>query len=219
MKSEPRHYPLWLRFWHWSNAVFFLALLVTGLRMHYSQPVFPPIDFRVSHLVHNAAGILLALFYLLYIFGNLFLGNGRYYRIVREDISPGIFSQAYYYLNGIFLGRPHPFPHGADRKFNPIQKLAYLAVVLLLFPVIILTGLALFVPDRLPVGILGAPGIVFWVIAHTYVGYFLSIFMVVHVYLGTTGETLGELYRLMWFGDAHSHEEGGAPKGEVPGQA
>jgi thiosulfate reductase cytochrome b subunit len=160
--SGTRAYPLWLRVWHWANATLFLTLLVTGLRMHYSAPAFPPIDFRVSHLVHNVAGILLTLLYLLYILGNLFLGNGRYYRIVSGDISPGLMVQAGYYINGIFLGRPHPFPHGPDRKFNPLQKLIYLAVIFLFFPASILTGWGLFVPDKLPQGVLGMPSFAFW---------------------------------------------------------
>jgi len=214
-----RAYPLWLRVWHWANAALFLTLLVTGLRMHYSAPAFPPIGFRVSHLVHNVAGILLTLFYLLYVVGNLFLGNGRYYRIVSGDISPGLMLQARYYINGIFLGRPHPFPHGPDRKFNPLQKLIYLAVLFLFFPASILTGWALFVPDKLPQGVLGMPTFAFWAIAHTYINFFFSLFMIVHVYLGTTGETLGELYRLMWFGDADGHGGEGGSKAEGTVQA
>jgi hypothetical protein len=43
--------------------------------------------------------------------------------------------------------------------------------------------------------------------------------MIVHVYLGTTGETLGELYRLRWFGDAHAHGEEGSSKGEGTARA
>ena len=207
MKSAPRHYPLWLRIWHWGNAILFLMLIVSGIQMHYG---FQLVSFQSNFLIHNVAGVLLAAFYLLYLLGNLFLGNGRYYLLKREDIWPGILNQAIYYLNGIFLGRPHPYPHDEGRKFNPIQKLVYIAVVLLLFPAIIITGLALLFPDRLPVGVMGMPGIAFWAVAHTYIGYFFSIFMVVHMYLGTTGHTITELYLLMLFGDEAGHKEDGA---------
>ena len=53
---------------------------------------------------------------------------------------------------------------------------------------------------------LGVPGIGLWALVHTYTGFCLSLFMVVHIYLGTTGATLGELFRFMWFGDTEIRE-------------
>ncbi len=196
-------YPLWLRCWHWSNAVLFVTLLITGFTMHYSKPA-PSLGFRGDVLIHNAAGILLTLLYCLFLYGNLRLGNGRYYKIVAGDIEPGLIRQASYYLWGIFVGSPHPYPHSHERKFNPLQKLFYLVVMYVLFPILTVTGWALLFPDRLPAEMFGAPGIGLWALAHTYTGFFLSLFMVVHVYLGTTGPTLGTLFRFMWFGDAET---------------
>jgi thiosulfate reductase cytochrome b subunit len=63
------------------------------------------------------------------------------------------------------------------------------------------TGWALLFPERLPADLLGVPGIGLWALVHTYTGFCLSLFMVVHVYLGTTGATLGELFSFMWFGE------------------
>jgi len=56
-------YPLWLRCWHWGNAMLFVILLITGISMHYSEPGAPPFGFRADVLIHNASGILLTLFY------------------------------------------------------------------------------------------------------------------------------------------------------------
>jgi thiosulfate reductase cytochrome b subunit len=176
-------------------------LLITGLRMHYLNLGPSPVGFRADVLIHNAAGILLTLFYCLFLYGNLRLGNGHYYRVVAEDIAPGLLWQTSYYLWGIFVGTPHPYPHSEERKFNPLQKLFYLVVMYLLFPVLTVTGWALLFPDRLPVEVFGVPGIGLWALAHTYIGFLLSLFMVVHIYLGTTGATPGTLFRLMWSGD------------------
>jgi len=196
-------YPLWLRCWHWGNALLFVILLITGISMHYSKPGAPPFGFRADVLIHNASGILLTLFYGLFLFGNLVLGNGRYYKVTAGDIEPGLIRQVRYYLWGIFVGEPHPYPHSNERKFNPLQKLFYLAVMYLLFPILAVTGWALLFPERLPAEMLGVPGIGLWALVHTYTGFCLSLFMVVHVYLGTTGATLGELFRFMWFGEPH----------------
>ena len=202
MRREYGAYPIWLRCWHWGNALLFVTLLISGLRMHYVSPGPPPLGFRADVLIHNASGILLTLFYCLFLYGNLRWGNGRYYRVVAEDLAPGLLRQISYYLWGIFVGSPHPYAHSAARKFNPMQKLFYLAVMYLLFPILTVTGWALLFPDQLPNKMLGVPGIGLWALAHTYTGYLLSLFMVVHIYLGTTGDTPGALFRLMWSGDA-----------------
>ena len=200
MRRELGAYPLWLRFWHWSNAVLFVVVLITGLSMHYSKPG-PTLGFRSDVLIHNTAGALLTLFYCLFLYGNLRLGNGRYYRVVAGDIEPGLLWQTRYYLWGIFVGSPHPYPHSEERKFNPLQKMFYLAVMYLLFPILTVTGWALLFPGQLPEAMFGVPGIGLWALAHTYTGYFVSLFMVIHVYLGTTGSTPGALFRFMWSGD------------------
>ncbi|HVO26398.1 MAG TPA: cytochrome b/b6 domain-containing protein [Candidatus Margulisiibacteriota bacterium] len=198
-------YPLWLRCWHWGNAALFLAQLVTGLSMHYAAPGQPQVSFRAALLVHNTVGILLTLLYAWYLFGNVRYGNGRFYRFAPGDLTRGLLLQARYYLLGIFLGEPHPFPHNADRKFNPMQKMSYLVVMFLLFPPLIVSGWALFFPARLPDYVFGVTGVAICALAHTYLGFFLSLFMVVHMYLGTTGDTVGELFRLMLVGEPRSH--------------
>lgn len=201
MRREFGAYPLWLRCWHWSNALLFVILLITGLSLHYSEPGPPPFGFRTDVFLHNTAGILLTLFYVLFLYGNLRLGNGRYYRILAVDINPGLLWQTRYYLWGIFVGSPHPYPDSEERKFNPLQKMFYLVVMYVLFPILTLTGWALLFPDRLPEALFGVPGIGLWALAHTYTGYFLSLFMVIHVYLGTTGKTPTTLFRFMWSGN------------------
>jgi len=227
VKRDSSGYPLWLRFWHWGNALLFVMLLITGLRMHYFK--YSPLQagFRADVLIHNSAGMLLTSFYCLFLYGNLRLGNGRYYRVMSEDIAPGLLRQTSYYLWGIFVGTPHPYPHSEERKFNPLQKMFYLAVMYLLFPIVTVTGWSLLFPDRLPAEVFGVPGIGLWALAHTYIGFLLSLFMVVHIYLGTTGTTPGTLFRFMWSGNtgrpespssAHGPESGDRPGGfgDVP---
>ena len=35
--EKVKMYPAWLRVWHWSNAILFIVLAYTGLRMHFGQ--------------------------------------------------------------------------------------------------------------------------------------------------------------------------------------
>lgn len=202
-------HPLWLRAWHWSNATLFGTLLVTGFLMHYAQAAS---GFGWTVLIHNSAGMLLTLCYGVLVVGNIACGNGRYYLLVAGDLSTGLLRQLRHYLWGIFIGAPAPFPHTEERKFNPLQKLTYLFVLYTPFPLLMLTGWALLFPARLPAVMFGVPGIGIWAIAHTVLAVVMTLFMVVHVYLGTTGATPGAFFRLMWTGEeAAPVEEGRAP--------
>lgn len=190
-------YPAWLRVWHWTNAICFITLMITGTSMHFAEPGTPQLDFRTARVLHNAAGALMMLGYFYYLTGSLLGRNRRFYTFQSGDFPAGALRQARYYLIGIFRGEPHPFPHTEERKFNPLQKLAYLSVMFLLIPVLIVTGVVLFTPDMLP-----ERGVTAYAFAHTIVGYLLSLFLFVHMYLGTTGETATSLYRAMLTGDS-----------------
>lgn len=193
-------YPPWLRFWHWTNAAAFLVLVITGTSMHFAEPGVPQIDFRTARVVHNAAAGVMTAGYVTFLAGTIFGANRRYYKLNKGDIPQGALRQARYYLLGIFRGEPKPFPHGVNGKFNPLQKIAYVSVMGLLIPVLIVTGGVLFVPDMLP-----ERGVTVYAFAHSIVGYLLSLFLVVHIYLGTTGDTLTGLYRAMLTGHTESH--------------
>jgi len=111
-----------------------------------------------------------------------------------------LFRQTQYYLYGIFKGEPHPTHATAELKFNPLQQITYLSIMYGLVPLIIGTGWLLLFPDEAPDKILGAGGI--WPVAfgHTILGFFGALFMVGHIYLGTTGHTPGANFRGMWNG-------------------
>lgn len=199
-------YPLWLRLWHWSNAILFVSLLITGVSMHFAQPGAPQVDFRTARLVHNAAGVLMTAGYVIFLIGNFLSRNLVYYMPEKGDFPTGIIKQIRFYLGGIFTGDPHPFPHSEQRKFNPMQKLSYAVVMYIVFPAIVVTGWVLFFPDRIPDRIDHMPGIGFLALAHSGIGYALSLFMAIHIYLGTTGVTLGSLFKGMLTGYYPAHD-------------
>lgn len=199
-------YPLWLRLWHGSNAIFFVALLITGTSMHFAEPGMPQVDFRTARLVHNASGVLMTAGYAVFILGNFLSRNLIHYMPEKGDFPAGIARQLRHYLWGIFVGAPHPFPHSEARKFNPVQKATYAFVMYIAIPAIVLTGWVLFFPDRIPDRLGAMPGIGAVALAHSAIGYLLSLFMVVHIYMGTTGVTVGSLFRAIWTGSYPAHD-------------
>jgi thiosulfate reductase cytochrome b subunit len=190
-------YPLWLRTWHWLNALCFLILIMTGLSMHYSGTFLQVFSFEYARLFHNSSGILLSVNYLLFVFGNIFSGNYKQYIPTLGGLMAKVVKQMKYYLYGVFQNHEHPFETTQEEKFNPLQKLTYLFIMYLFMPLVILSGLVLFFPEKAPEKVLGLGGI--WPIAifHIAIGYVLSFFMFAHIYLATHGKTVSSNFKGM----------------------
>lgn len=198
-------YPVWVRLWHFINALLFLVLIVTGLSLQYSSADYTMIRFDRAVSIHNVAGILLTINYLIIFFGNLFTKNGFYYRMRRRWIKKEMFVQARYYLFGIFKGEKAPYPVNSRRKFNPLQKISYVGILYFLMPLVFITGWALIFPNVLFVDkIMGTSSLHFTDLVHIIVGFILSIFMFVHIYLCTIGKPAGSHFKAMLSGWHHS---------------
>ena len=200
-------YPWWLRSWHWINVILFVLLIWTGVELHFARPGTAGLGFQTSRVLHNAAGILLTFNYLVFLLGNLLTKNGRYYLLNLGDITEGMVRQLRFYVWGIFRGEPHPYPHSEQRKFNPLQKISYTIVMYMILPLMIIGGWLMFFPDKVPEEIIGVPGRLFYALTHTFLGWLLGLFMMVHIYLGTTGNTPTELYKGILTGWVPAHGE------------
>ena len=198
-------YPVWVRLWHAVNAILYLILIITGLSLQYSGQEYIVIKFQVAVSMHNIAGILLCINYLVIFFGNMFTKNGMYYRMRMRWLKKEIPLQFNYYMYGIFRGEKAPFPINSRRKFNPLQKVSYLAVLYFLMPLVFITGWALIFPNILFIDkIFGTSSLHFTDLVHIIVGFILSIFLFVHVYLCTIGKPAGSHFRAMLSGWHHS---------------
>lgn len=198
-------YPIWIRLWHWINALLYLVLILTGLSMQYSNPEFPMLRFDLAVSIHNTSGILLTINYLVIILGNIFTINGRFYRIKRKGFLQELIRQGNYYLFGIFKGNKAPYPINGERKFNPLQKISYVAVLYFLMPLVVITGWAMIFPEMIFLNkIFGTSGLHFTDLVHILMGFILSLFMFVHIYLCTIGKPAGTHFRAMMSGWHHS---------------
>jgi len=195
-------YPIWVRLWHLLNAVLFLVLIVTGISMQYTdkQDYILVVGFARAVKWHNIAAILLTINYVFFVTGNIFTGNGRYYRIQRKDFLVNLIKQFKYYAWGIFKGEKHPFPVTLERKFNPLQKLTYVLSMYIAFPLLIISGFGLLFPEIVINRFIGISGIVLTDIVHITMGFFLSVFMIIHIYTCTLGSSPLSLFRSMLSG-------------------
>lgn len=195
-------YPLWLRIWHGFNAVGILVLIITGLLMN-SAGESNIIGFNLTVNIHNIAGILVSLAYMGYVIGNLATSNGRYYLINMKGFFKRPGKQAYYYFWGMFHGMETPFPISEKRKFNPLQKYMYVLIMYVVVPLVIISGIALLYPEIIIEKIYHMSGISITAIVHAAMGFFISIFLIIHIYFATIGKSPLDNFKSMINGWHH----------------
>jgi thiosulfate reductase cytochrome b subunit len=190
-------YPKWIRLWHITNALMFIILIVTGLSMQYTDKENPyyVVSFAKAVKWHNFAAIILTLSYIVFVTGNAFTENGRYYKIRKENFWSDLLKQLKYYSFGMFKGEKHPFPVTVERKFNPLQKAIYVLAMYLAMPMLIISGIGLLFPEVTINRIFGVSGLILTDIMHISMGFFLSLFMVIHIYTCTLGSRPASLFR------------------------
>jgi len=200
-------YPLWLRIWHWVNAILFTILIITGLSIHYSASNDLLMPFSTAIVTHNVAGILLSFLFIYFTILNIKSGNWRYYIPMFQGIYERMLKQGRYYVYGIFRGEPHPYHISEKNKFNPLQQITYFAIMFFMMPLIIISGWLLLFPELAPADFMGMGGVWPMAVLHSVVGFFLSIFMFGHIYLATHGETVTANFKSMIDGYHHVHEQ------------
>ncbi len=186
MKNQETYvYRAFERFWHWTQAVLILLLALTGFEIHGTY-VF--LGYRQAVAYHSAAAIGFLVLIAFAIFWHLTSGEWRQYVPTRQLLR----AQVEYYITGIFRDAPHPVRKTAANKLNPLQKIVYLALKVLVIPVMVASGL-LYMFDRYPQrhgsALLAARGFEIVAILHTAGAFFLVAFVIGHIYLTTTGKT------------------------------
>jgi thiosulfate reductase cytochrome b subunit len=198
-------YPLWIRLWHWANALFCLVLIVSGISMQFSGQDSPLIRFDIAVTVHNSAAFLLFINYLFFIIANAFTGNWRFYKFPRKNYVGNLLDQFRYYTSGIFRGAKPPFPVSTERKFNPLQHFAYITIMYVFLPVLIITGCGLFFPGLVIFKIFGISGLFLTDLLHILAGFIITMFLIVHVYFCMLGTNVLSSFKSMINGWAEVH--------------
>jgi len=155
------------------------------------------VSFATAVKWHNIAAILLTINYIIFVIGNSATENGKYYRTGKKNFITDLGIQLKYYSWGIFKGEKHPFPVTENRKFNPLQKFSYVLAMYVAFPLLIISGLGLMFPETILNRVLGISGLLLTDILHITMGFFLSVFMLIHIYTCTLGARPSSLFKSM----------------------
>jgi thiosulfate reductase cytochrome b subunit len=196
--AAPRHSAL-IRITHWITALSFFGLLLSGILILVAHPrlywgetgglgteslIDLPIPFKFGYsgwgrYLHFLSAWVIALTGLAYVGAGLFTGHfGNNMLPARADLGwPSIRASVAGHLR---MKRPN---NEESQSYNVLQRLSYLAVVFVLFPVVMLTGFAMSpaITSVIPeiVNVFGGQQSARTV--HFLVAVFLVLFLLVHI--------------------------------------
>jgi thiosulfate reductase cytochrome b subunit len=196
--DPPRHTVL-IRLTHWINTISFLALLESGFAILQAQPALYwgetgffgdpslinlPI-LQNEHLSGTGRGLHFFAAWICVVNGGIYVLSGLLTHHFRRDMVPARSKLAWrpvlqMLLNQLRLKKPS---EEQFHTYNVLQRLTYLAVIFLLFPLVILSGLAMS-----PAIVAVVPGLVEVFggyqsarTIHFFVTILLVLFLIVHI--------------------------------------
>jgi thiosulfate reductase cytochrome b subunit len=220
MKKVYLH-PLPIRIWHWVNALAFIILIVTGAQVRFGN-VMHLFSFETAVTIHSLTGFILVGNYFIWLVYYLLTGNIKIYIPPLNhpvEFAKKAIVQAKFYGGGIMVGSHNPHHSTPDHKFNPMQQVSYLMIMVLLIPLQLITGLLLWDPKLFSPIINVAGGIQIIEIVHVLLWIFFSAFIIVHFYLATLGHTTWAHIIAMFTGFEEEEEEEGHGHGEEHGHS
>jgi thiosulfate reductase cytochrome b subunit len=196
--------PKWLRAWHWTNALLIITLTVTGASLHFADPDLPLVPFLWAKRIHDVAGLALVALYSFFVIAHIVSGNWWQYVPKPQGFITKCLRQIRFYAWGIFAGEKHPYPPTVEANFNALQQIVYWFVMYFFMPLLLISGVMFLWPELAPKQMFGVDGLLPVAMLHTLVGLVIALFMIAHIYLGTTGVTVTSLFKMMITG---WHEE------------
>lgn len=210
VKSAPRHVAL-VRVTHWVTSLAFLALLVTGIEILISHPRFylgnvgnvntPPlfslpipasrgtVDTGYGYVLPDQNGWSRYLHFqaawALVLAGLLYVGFGFFSDHFRKNLFPASEERSPRKLAAALARHLH-FRRPSDEEassYNPVQRLTYLFVILVLSPMVIWTGLAMSpaLEGAFPIGVILLGGRQTARTLHFFISVALVLFLLVHL--------------------------------------
>ncbi len=191
------------RVWHWGQAFLIIFLAITGFEINGSFEFF---GFETAVRWHNVAAIALVILVALAIFWHFTTGVWRHYVPTIKNIR----EQVKYYTWGIFNNDPHPVKKTELSKLNPLQRIVYFGLKILVIPVMIISGILYLLyryPQKGTMMSLGTDNLEAIALFHTAGAFALIAFIIVHLYLISTGHTITSNLKAMITGYEEIEED------------
>lgn len=192
-------YSIFQRFSHWLQFLLILVLAITGFEIHGNYVLF---GFSGAVKLHNLSALILIILYTFIFFWFATTGEWRQYILTRNKLM----AMVIYYTKGIFKNEPHPVKKNELSKLNPLQRITYFTFRFVLIPLMVVTGVLYFIAS-IHMGVKVNPVKLISII-HTAGAFIIIAFVILHVYMTTTGHTLFSNIKAMITGYEEIPEEG-----------
>ena len=170
------------RFWHWTQTILIFFLMLTGFEIHGSYSL---LGYENAVRWHDNAGWAFLILIVFTIFWHITTGEWKQYIPTAKNFR----AQIRYYLTGIFNNAPHPTGKRLLSKLNPLQRLVYFALKILVIPLMVISGF-LYLYFNYPLQGFELDSLMPVAYVHTIGAYILIAFVIIHLYLITTGRTI-----------------------------
>lgn len=192
------------RFAHWMLALGMLTLIVTGMKIHFAG-ILPALSYRNAVLLHNLSAFILLAHVFFTVLYHVISGDYRQFLPNMKRLPGNVAKQLSYYTHGIFTGQPNPFGKTREQRMNPMQQMAYLGVFLGMLPLQAITGLLIYFTGHYPELTNRIGGLVYLAPLHDLISWLLISFLIVHLYLITTGAQVSSHLKAMITGYEEEH--------------
>jgi len=201
-------HPLPLRIWHWLHGVGVLILIGTGAQLRFPGEVHLLPNLRLAAETHSTVGLLITFsFFAWFCYHAMFAGTlVSLYLPQQGELRERVPHQLNFYFRGFFRGERNPHQPTPTCKFNPLEKLLYLLVMLGFFPTQMITGMALksLSPPWKIIDLFGSIKVLIGI--HFIFGCLILAFLILHIYLSTLGVTFWSRFRTIVHGWTEDNE-------------
>lgn len=183
-------YTRYERFWHWLQMILIAVLLLTGLEVHGVYKLF---GFEEAVAIHNFAGLTWLIAFAFFVFWVFTTGEWKQYVPTTKKMLAVI----RYYLIGIFKGEEHPVQKRKDAKHNPLQRITYLSLAALLLPLQMASGFLYWSYNSWQEWGIDFIPLEAVALIHMAMAFAILQFIIIHVYMTTTGHTVSAHLKAM----------------------
>ncbi|MBT3310563.1 MAG: cytochrome B [Desulfobacterales bacterium] len=183
-------YTRYERFWHWMQTMLIIVLLITGFEVH---DFYTFLGFETAVKIHNYTGIFWLIAFTFFVFWVFTTGEWKQYIPTTKKM----IEVMRYYAYGIFKGEEHPVPKRKKAKHNPLQRLSYLSLSAFLLPVQMLTGCLYWTYNSWEAWGLSFLSLKVIALIHMICAFGILQFIIIHVYMTTTGHSVFAHIRAM----------------------
>lgn len=172
------------RFWHWTQAILIMFMMFTGFGINGAHHL---LSYEMASMVHRFAAWALMGLWVFATFWMVTTGEWKQFIPTTRKLLEVV---RYYSVDIFKPDAVHPYRKTRKFKHNPLQRLGYLGLMLLILPTIWISGLLYLFYNDWPSFGLGNLQLGQVAFVHVAAAFAMLVFFIAHVYLAFTSKPI-----------------------------